>query len=127
MSVDAKMWKFVLGVINIDYLMNMTKKSLTGKIDRICYSLDFPYELEQRYLKMYQEDDDCCKLICEYLFDEGVVRHIKKLSDIEFKKLVRNQNNYIKELQKEDFINKQLHWLEVEFYYKLWYVINKEI
>lgn len=37
---------------NIDYMMNMTKEFLSGKIDVIAYSLDFPYELEQRYKKM---------------------------------------------------------------------------
>lgn len=36
---------------NIDYMMNMTKEFLGGKIDGIDYSLDFPYELEQRYKK----------------------------------------------------------------------------
>jgi hypothetical protein len=36
---------------NIDYMMNMTKEFLNGKIDGIAYTLDFPYELEQRYKK----------------------------------------------------------------------------
>ncbi|WP_346917544.1 hypothetical protein [Clostridium sp.] len=43
---------------NIDYMMNVTKEFLNGKIDGIAYTLDFPYELEQRYKKMYREDDD---------------------------------------------------------------------
>ena len=34
---------------NIDFLMNMTKEYLDGKIDGITYSLDFPHELDQRY------------------------------------------------------------------------------
>lgn len=37
---------------NIDYMMNMTKDFLDGKIDQITYSLDFPYELEQRYIRI---------------------------------------------------------------------------
>ena len=41
---------------NIDYMMNMTKEFLSGKIDEIAYTLDFPYELEKRYNKMHRED-----------------------------------------------------------------------
>lgn len=57
---------------NIDYMMNMTKEFLNGKIDGIAYTLDFPYELEQRYKKMYREDDDYCELIYECLYEEGI-------------------------------------------------------
>ena len=39
---------------NIDYMMNMTKEYLSGKMDVIDYTLDFPYELDQRYLKMHR-------------------------------------------------------------------------
>lgn len=31
---------------NIDYMMNMTKKYLSGEMDVIDYGLDFTYELE---------------------------------------------------------------------------------
>ena len=48
---------------NIDFMMNMTKDFLDGKIDGVTYSLDFPYELEKRYKKMHKEDDDYCELI----------------------------------------------------------------
>jgi len=34
---------------NIDFMMNMPKEYLSGEIDVINYSLDFPYELEKRY------------------------------------------------------------------------------
>lgn len=59
-------------------MMNMTKEFLSEKIDGIAYTLDFPYELEQRYKKMHREDDD-------------------------FKKLIRKQYNYIKKIAKEGF------------------------
>ena len=36
---------------NIDYMMNMTKEFLSGEIDGIAYTLDFPYEMEKRYQK----------------------------------------------------------------------------
>ena len=87
---------------NIDFMMNMTKDYLSGKIDIIDYSLDFPYELEQRYEKMHREDDDYCELIYECLYEEGVARY-DELSDEEFKKLIRKQYNYIKRIAKEGF------------------------
>lgn len=87
---------------NIDYMMNMTKEYLDGEIDIIDYSLDFPYELEQRYKKMHREDDDYCELIYECLYEEGVAR-CDELSDSKFKKLIREQYNYIKQIAKEGF------------------------
>ena len=87
---------------NIDYMMNMTKEFLSGEIDGIAYTLDFPYELEQRYKKMHQEDDDYCQLIYECLYEEGIAIY-NELSDAEFKKLIRKQYNYIKKITKEGF------------------------
>lgn len=87
---------------NIDYMMNMTKDYLGGKIDVTDYSLDFPYELEQRYRKMHREDDDYCDLIYECLYEEGVALY-NELSDAKFKKLIRKQYNYIKKIAKEGF------------------------
>lgn len=87
---------------NIDYMMNMTKEYLDGKMDAIDYHLDFPYELEQRYQKMHREDDDYCELIYECLCEEGVAMY-QELSDGEFKKLIRKQYNYIKKIAKEGF------------------------
>ena len=87
---------------NIDYLMNMTKKFLSGEIDEIAYTLDFPYELEQRYKKMHREDDDYCELINECLYEEGIAKY-NELSDTEFKKLIRKHYNYIKKIAKEGF------------------------
>jgi len=88
--------------LNIDFMMNMTKEYLSGKMDIIAYGLDFPYELEKRYRKMYREDDDYCELIYECLYEEGVARY-NELSDGEFKKLIRKQYNYIKKIAKEGF------------------------
>lgn len=87
---------------NIDYMMNMTKEYLSGKMDVIDYTLDFPYELDQRYQKMHREDDDYCDLIYECLYEEGVAMY-DELSDVEFKKLIRKQYNYIRKIAKEGF------------------------
>ncbi len=87
---------------NIEYMMNMTKEFLSDEIDGIAYTLDFPYELEQRYKKMHREDDDYCELIYECLYEEGIAIY-NELSDDEFKKLIRKQYNYIKKIAKEGF------------------------
>lgn len=87
---------------NIDFMMNMTKEFLSGKIDAISYTLDFPHELEQRYKKMHREDDDYCELIYECLYEEGIDLY-NELSDADFKKLIRKQYNYIKKIEKEGF------------------------
>lgn len=87
---------------NIDYMMNMTKEFLSEKIDEVTYSLDFPYELQQRYKKMRREDYDYCELIYEYLYEEGAAM-FDELSGLDFKKLIQKQYNYIKKIAKEGF------------------------
>ena len=87
---------------NINYMMNMTKKFLDGKIDDIAYTLDFPYELEKHYKKMYREDDDYCELIYECIYEEGITLY-NKLSDAEFKKLIQEKYDYIKQIASEGF------------------------
>ena len=82
--------------------MNMTKKFLDGKIDDIAYTLDFPYELEKLYKKMYREDDDYCELIYECIYEEGITLY-NKLSDAEFKKLIQEKYDYIKQIASEGF------------------------
>ena len=87
---------------NIDHMMNMTKEFISGEIDGLAYTLDFPYELEKRYNQMHREDDDYCELIYECLYEEGIGIY-NKLSDAEFKKLIRKQYKYIKTIAKEGF------------------------
>ncbi|WP_313563440.1 hypothetical protein [Ruminiclostridium cellobioparum] len=82
--------------------MNMTKEYLSGKLDIIAYSLDFPYELDKRYRKMHCEDDDYGDLIYECLYEEEVALY-NELSDTKFKKLIRKQHNYIKKIARECF------------------------
>ena len=76
-----------LSLPNIDFMVNMTKEFRSGKIDDIAYTLDFPYELEQRRKKMHREDDDYCKLIYECLYEEDVAMY-NELLDPDLKKLI---------------------------------------
>lgn len=87
---------------NIDFMMEMTKEYLDGKMDITAYCLDFPYELEKRGKKMKSEDYDYCELIYDCLYIEAIPRY-NELSDAEFKKLIRKQYNYIKKIAKEGF------------------------
>jgi hypothetical protein len=87
---------------NIDFMMELTKDFLDGKIDGVRYSLDFEYYLEKRYKEMQKEDNDYCDLIYECLYEEGVTLY-NELSDAEFKKLIRKQYNYIKKIAREGF------------------------
>lgn len=87
---------------NIDYIMEMTKEYLDGKMELFAYELDLPYELEQRYQKMRREDPDYCELIYEELYEEGVCV-ATQMSESEFKKLLRKKYNRIKKIAREGF------------------------
>ena len=88
---------------NINYIMDMTKSFLDGEIDCISYWLDFPYEIEKRYRKMVREDRDYAELIYDYLVEEGTDKY-DDLTDAQFKKLIRKQYKYIKDVASEGFM-----------------------
>ena len=88
---------------NINYIMDMTKSFLDGEIDCISYWLDFPYEIEKRYRKMVREDREYAELIFDYLVEEGTNKY-DDLNDAQFKKLIRKQYKYIKDVASEGFL-----------------------
>ena len=87
---------------NIDFVMSMTKSFLDGETDCMSYFLDFPYEVETRFRKMVREDRDYAELILDCLVEEGTDR-FNELSDAQFKKLIRKQYKYIKDVVNEGF------------------------
>lgn len=87
---------------NIDFMMELTKDFLDGKIDGVSYSLDFEYYLEKRIEDMEKEDEDYCDLIYEYLYENGVVQ-FDDLSDEEFEILIRKHYKKIKKIAREGF------------------------
>lgn len=91
-----------MGLTNINYMMDMTKSFLEGEIDDISYWLDFPYEIEKRYRKMVQEDKEYAELIFDCLVEEGTNKY-EELTDTQFKKLIRKQYKYIKDVAAEGF------------------------
>ena len=68
----------------------MTKKFLSGEIDGIYYTLDFPYELEKRYKKMHREDDDYCELMYESIYEEGIAIYITSYQTMNLTNLFEN-------------------------------------
>ncbi len=87
---------------NINYIMDMTKSYLAGEIDCISFYLDFTYEVEMRYRKMVREDREFAELIFDFLVEEGTNKY-DDLSDAQFKRLIRKQYKYIKDVASEGF------------------------
>jgi hypothetical protein len=75
---------------NIQAVLKMVRGYLDGHVSRIELSLDFPYELEQRYEKMRSEDPEYSELIYDRLLEEGVYR-AEPLSDEKYRELIRRQ------------------------------------
>ena len=89
---------------NIEFLMNMTKEFLEGKMGVISYCLDFPYEFECRYKKMLRESRDYVEIIYDELIEKGIhVQYDENLSDKDFRNKIRKHYKYIKEVEKEGF------------------------
>ena len=80
---------------NINALIKMTKDYLDGKIDRLDYVMDFPYEFDKRYSKMCKEDSEYADLIYYYLIEKGT-NCSDGLSDDKFYELT--QENYLEVL-----------------------------
>ena len=74
---------------NIDYMMEMVKKYLSGKTPRYIFELDFQTEILERYKKMVREHREFAELFYD-LLSEGGVDVGDGLSDAEFKVSVKN-------------------------------------
>ncbi len=75
---------------NINAVLKITKDYLDGKIDRINYELDFPYEVEKRYQKMCREDPEYADMLYYYLIECGTDRSAG-LTDEAFRTLIQKQ------------------------------------
>lgn len=72
---------------NINAVLRMTKDYLDGKMYRIDYKLDFPYEVTQRYQKMCSEDTEYTDMLYYYLVECGT-DCAAGLSDDDFRALI---------------------------------------
>ncbi len=75
---------------NINAVLKITKDYLDGKIDRINYELDFPYEVGKRYQKMCREDPEYADMLYYYLIECGADRS-DGLTDEAFHTLIQKQ------------------------------------
>jgi hypothetical protein len=87
---------------NIDFMMNMVKEYLSGKMPRYIFELDFQTEILERYRKMVREDREYAELFYD-LISEGGVDLGDGLSDAEFKRLIRRQYNEVKSIVRDGF------------------------
>ena len=89
---------------NINYLMDMTKEFIDGKMNGVTFMLDFPYEFEIRYQEMLEEHRDYSDLIYDELIERGVyVQYDDNLSDSAFRKIIKARYKYIKSVEKDGF------------------------
>ena len=79
---------------NIEFILNMTKDFLDGKIDFITFGLDFPYEVETRYRKMVKEDREIAELIYDCLVEDGASLY-NILSEEQLKAKIEKEYVYI--------------------------------
>jgi len=89
---------------NINYLMDMVKEFIDGKVDGVAFMLDLSNELELRYQDMLKEHRDYAELIYDELIERGVnVQYDENLSDSAFRKIIIARYKYIKSVEKDGF------------------------
>ena len=75
---------------NINAVMRMVKRYLSGEMDAISFKLDFPYEVTRRYQSMNREDPEYTEMIYYYLVENGTDR-FNELSSDDFRELIQEQ------------------------------------
>ena len=75
---------------NINAVMRMVKRYLSGEMDAISFKLDFPYEVTRRYQSMNREDPEYTEMIYYYLVENGTDR-FDELSSDDFHELIQEQ------------------------------------
>jgi len=75
---------------NINAVMRMVKRYLSGEMDAISFKLDFPYEVTRRYQSMNREDPEYTEMIYYYLVENGTDR-FDELSSDDFRELIQEQ------------------------------------
>lgn len=81
---------------NINAVMRMVKRYLSGEMDAILFKLDFPYEVTRRYQSMNREDPEYTELIYYYLVENGTDR-FDELSSDDFRELIQEQYDNVME------------------------------
>ncbi len=88
---------------NTDFLMNMTKDFLEGKIDLVTYTMDFPHEVETRYENLLHEDKIMAELIYNCLIEDGIHLY-DKMPEEDFKQELEEQYRYLRRIYEIRFV-----------------------
>ncbi len=80
---------------NINYMMGLVEDFISGKTPRYIFELDFQTEIMNYYKKMAREDRELAEYFYDMISAEGVDAG-DKLSDAEFKELIRSQYKKVK-------------------------------
>lgn len=75
---------------NINAMLRMVRRYLDGEMSKIDFVLDFPYEMEKRYQKMLNEDEDYADMMYCYLIECGTDK-AEGMSNDAFKQLMQKQ------------------------------------
>ena len=75
---------------NINEVLRMVKRYLSGKTDVDSFCRDFPHEVVCRYEKMEREDASDAGKILYYLVENGTDR-FDALSEADFRSLIKTQ------------------------------------
>lgn len=87
----------------IDMVLDMVEAFLGGRVSRMDFTLDFPYEVQKRYHKMAREDEEFARLIDDRLVDDGVYKG-EHLSDEDFRELIKKRFSEVVEISDEGFL-----------------------
>jgi len=82
---------------NINFMMRYVKTYLDGKSQRWEFDLDFDYELMNRWDDMCNENLEYAQLFNDWIAEAGVDAG-RKLSDEEYKELIREQYYEVKDI-----------------------------
>jgi hypothetical protein len=88
---------------HINIVLDMVEAFLGGKMSRTEFTLDFPYEVQQRYSKMAREDEEFARLINDRLVEEGIYEG-EHLGDEAFKNFMKKLYLDVVDISGEGFL-----------------------
>jgi len=88
---------------NLDFLLDFAKQYSDSNLDRVNFTLDFPYEVEKRYKQACKENREFANLIYDMLIEDGIYKG-DKLSDNDFRLFIRGQMTELLNIADEGFL-----------------------
>lgn len=88
---------------NINAVLKMVRQYLAGELSRLEMELDFPYEVEKRYLMMVAEEREYAELIFDRLVYDGADSG-RDLSDDAFRLKIKCQYEAVRSIAAGGFL-----------------------